>query len=98
MTAEGPDAEAIRTLQAEPPTPHDLRRTLATGLARLGIPREDRLAVLGHTTDDVHGKHYDKYARLREKRIAFEAWERHVATVLGEQHPAATVVPMTRGR
>jgi hypothetical protein len=54
--------------------------------------------VLGHTTDDVHGKHYDKYARLREKRIAFEAWERHVATVLGEQHPAATVVPMTRGR
>ena len=30
-----------------PPTPHDLRRTLATGLARLGIPREDRLAVFG---------------------------------------------------
>jgi integrase len=70
------DPDAVRSLREGPPTPHDLRRTLATGLARLGIPREDRLAVLGHVADDVHGKHYDKYARLREKRIALGARQR----------------------
>jgi integrase len=88
--------EAIQSLQAQPPTPHDLRRTLATGLARLGVPREDRLAVLAHAADDVHGKHYDRYARLREKRIALETWERHLAQVLGDESASATIVPITR--
>jgi len=80
---DGADADAVRSLQGAPPTPHDLRRTLATGLARLGIPREDRLAVLGHAADDVHGRHYDKYARLKEKRAALEAWERQLSLILG---------------
>ena len=60
-----PDAKAI---QAPYPTPHDFRRTVATGLSALGVPREDRLAVLAHAQDDVHGIHYDKYDRLAEKR------------------------------
>ena len=98
LPPEGADAEAVESLQAEPPTPHDFRRTVATGLAALGIPREDRLAVLAHLQNDVHGAHYDKYERLREKRIALEDWERRVATILGEQAPAATVTPITRRR
>ena len=65
------------------PTPHDFRRTVATGLAALGIAREDRLAVLGHAQDDVHGVHYDKYDRLAEKRRALELWEAHVAEIVG---------------
>ena len=97
LNAEGPDAEAVRTLKDKPPTPHDFRRTVATGMAALGIPREDRLAVLGHLASDVHGMHYDRYERLREKRIALEAWERHVAQVLGEE-PASIVVPIQRTR
>src|SRR4051812_33565967 len=71
------------SLQDAPPTPHDLRRTLATGLARLRIPREDRLSVLGHAAADVHGRHYDKYERFREKRAALEVWEQHLRKVLG---------------
>ena len=55
LEPKGPDAEAIEALQAEPPTPHDFRRTVATGLAALGILREDRLAVLAHLQSDVHG-------------------------------------------
>jgi integrase len=65
-----------------PPTPHDLRRTVATGLSRLGVPREDRLAVLAHVAADVHGAVYDKYERLKEKRAALMAWERHVAKLV----------------
>jgi integrase len=91
------DASPVRTLQAAPPTPHDFRRTVGTGLARLGIPREDRMAVLGHIQDDVHGRHYDQYQRLREKRIALVAWEDHVAEVLGERAPAAETLPSMRG-
>jgi integrase len=74
---------AVRSLAKDPPTPHDLRRTVATGLAALGIAREDRLAVLAHVAGDVHGKVYDKYERLKEKRAALEKWERHVAALIG---------------
>jgi integrase len=79
------DADAIERLKANPPTPHDFRRTVATGLAALGIPREDRLAVLAHTLGDVHGLHYDKYDRMNEKLRALEAWEQHVAKLIGPQ-------------
>jgi len=96
MKIAGPDAEAIRSLKENPPTPHDLRRTCATGLAALGVVREDRLAVLAHVTGDVHGAVYDKYERLKEKRSALARWERHLAKILGQSEPSAAVVPMRR--
>jgi integrase len=77
------DAAAIASLKENPPTPHDFRRTVSTGMSRLGgIPREDRLAVLAHVPPDVHGKHYDMYERLREKRVALARWERHVGDLI----------------
>ena len=84
-----PDAKAI---QAPYPTPHDFRRTTATGLAALGVPREDRLAVLAHAQDDVHGIHYDKHDRLAEKRVALEKWEAHVADIVGPNEAPSNVV------
>lgn len=56
-----PEATIIRRPY---PTPHDFRRFVATGLAALGVPREDRLAVLAHAQGDVLGKYCDKYDRL----------------------------------
>ena len=76
------DEEAVASLKANPPTPHDFRRTVATGLAALGVLREDRLAVLVHSPSDVHAVHYDKYERLKEKRRALELWEAHVAAII----------------
>ncbi|WP_404292889.1 tyrosine-type recombinase/integrase [Microvirga sp. RSM25] len=63
-------------------TPHDLRRTCLTGLASLGIPREDRLAVAAHAPSDIHGAHYDRYERLKEKRAALEAWEARLREIV----------------
>ncbi|UPT91428.1 integrase arm-type DNA-binding domain-containing protein [Bradyrhizobium barranii subsp. apii] len=80
----GADAETVANLKADRPTPHDLRRTLATGLARLGIPRDDRLAVLAHSYGDVH-EIYDQYERLPQKRTALEGWERHLRKVIADQ-------------
>jgi integrase len=78
---------AAVSLADKPPTPHDFRRTVGTGLSQLGIAREDRMAVLAHSAGDIHGQVYDKYERLKEKRTALVAWERHVATLIGRQRP-----------
>ena len=86
LDASGDDAETVARLKADPPTPHDLRRTLATGLSRLGIPRDDRLAVLAHSYDDVHSI-YDQFERLPQKRAALENWERHLLAVIADQPP-----------
>ena len=83
LEGKGADVSAVRSLQESRPTPHDLRRSCATGLAALGVPREDRLAVLAHVASDIHGAVYDQYDRLKEKRAALAAWENHVATLIG---------------
>lgn len=76
--------ESAASLKSNPPTPHDFRRTLATGLAALGVVREDRLAVMAHIQSDIHGKHYDHYDRLKEKRAALSLWESHIKSLIGE--------------
>jgi integrase len=76
-------ADAVQTLKAEPPTPHDFRRTVATGMSALGVPREDRKAVLAHVPGDIHGSVYDRYERFNEKRGALMVWERHLSAMLG---------------
>jgi integrase len=72
----------------DPPTPHDLRRTVATRLAEMGFPKEDRDAILNHTPQDVGKKHYDLYDRQREKRLALNAWSEAVLEILA--NPQAT--------
>jgi integrase len=78
-----PGGESTAALKADRPVPHSFRATLATGLSRLGVPREDRLAVLGHSIGDVHSRHYDQHERAAEKRAALLAWELHVRSVVG---------------
>ena len=76
------------SLKADPVTPHDLRRSVATGLSKLGVVRDDRLAVLAHSHGDVHGTHYDKYDRLK-KSARVGTWERRVRTVIAGEPSAA---------
>ena len=46
LSLDAADAEAVRSLQANPPSPHDFRRTVATGLAALGAPVRTGLPCL----------------------------------------------------
>ncbi|MCJ2091973.1 integrase family protein [Methylobacterium sp. J-072] len=98
MVVQGPDADAIRSLKAHPPTPHDFRRTVISGMSALGITAENRRAVTGHSEKDVHGTVYDKYDRLREKRAALGAWETHIGLVTGavEKRPATNVLTLKK--
>jgi integrase len=82
----------------EPYTMHDLRRTVRTGLSRLGVASETAERVIGHKAVGLAAV-YDVYDRLPEKASALSAWAAHVAQVL--QQPAsktkpAKVLPMKR--
>jgi integrase len=62
---------------------HDLRRTAASGMARLGQPVHVIEAVLNHVSGQISGVAavYNRYRYLDEKRAALEAWGGHVATM-----------------
>jgi hypothetical protein len=63
---------------------HDLRRSVATGLQRLGARLETIEAVLGHVSGSRRGVVgiYQRHAFESEARQALEAWGRHVDALL----------------
>lgn len=62
-------------------TIHDIRRTVATGLGRLGVAQEVIEHILNHSRPTLH-KTYNVHAYRDEKRTALEAWARHVEGVV----------------
>ena len=62
-------------------TLHDIRRTVATGLQRLGVRFEVTEAVLNHVSGARGGIAgvYQRHDWKAEKRAALDAWARHVA-------------------
>jgi integrase len=64
---------------------HDLRRTLASGLARLGQPVHVIEAILNHRSGTISGVAaiYNRHQYLEEKRAALEEWAQHVLTLAG---------------
>ncbi|WP_245639403.1 site-specific integrase [Rubellimicrobium mesophilum] len=62
---------------------HDLRRTAATGLARLGTPVRVTEAVLNHVSGTGGGivAVYQRHDFADEKRQALEAWGRFVTDI-----------------
>jgi integrase len=63
---------------------HDLRRTFATGLQRLGIRLEVIEAALGHTSGSRAGivGVYQRHGFEPEVRRAAEAWSQHVTHLI----------------
>lgn len=61
-----------------PFTPHDLRRTVETGMAAAKVPKEWRDRVLNHIDASVGGKHYNMHDYEDEKREALEKWWRRL--------------------
>jgi integrase len=86
------DPTAVKSWKAEPPTPHDLRRTFATRLSALGVPKEDRDACMNHVRSDVGSKHYDLYERRAEKQRAVTLWDDALVALLSTS--GAEIVPI----
>ena len=80
-------------------TPHDLRRTVITHMAELGVAP----IVLGHvinhlsvTKATVTLKVYSHYDYAKEKREALELWGKRLAGIVGED--AAKILPIRKAR
>jgi integrase len=64
---------------------HDLRRTVRTGLAELGIPWEVAERVLNHAIPGLQAV-YNRHSYSGEKRRALQLWAEHVlATAKGSE-------------
>jgi integrase len=63
---------------------HDLRRTVATGLQRLGVRLEVTEAVQNHVSGSRAGivGVYQQHDWAKEKRAALEAWGKRVMTIV----------------
>lgn len=66
-------------------TPHDLRRTVRTGLSRLQCPNEVAEAVLGHTRGGVEGI-YNLYKYDAECRKWLQVWADCLDSLLAAKH------------
>lgn len=60
---------------------HDIRRTVRSKLAELGVPREVARKVLNHEDGKVD-RIYNRHEYLAEKREALEKWGQHLMTLV----------------
>jgi integrase len=65
-------------------TPHDLRRTGRTGLARLGIKVDIAERVLNHARERMEAT-YDVHDYVDEKREALDKWAKYLEALRGDQ-------------
>jgi integrase len=66
---------------------HDLRRTVASNLTRLGVPRLTVSKLLNHVESSVTAV-YDRHSYDAEKRAALARWERRLSDIVtGEASP-----------
>nr|WP_069624737.1 site-specific integrase [Methyloceanibacter marginalis] len=78
---------------AEPWVLHDLRRTVATGLQRLGVSLTVIEACLGHVSGSRAGVVgvYQRHSFGAEKAAALEAWGAHVVALVEGKKPGKVV-------
>lgn len=90
-------AEAAGGNRLDPWRLHDLRRTAATGMQRLGIGLQVVEAVLGHIAGSRAGVVgvYQRHTFDAEKRAALDAWALHVAGIVSGQ-PSNVIVMRSR--
>jgi integrase len=77
---------------------HDLRRTAATGMARLNIAPHVVDRILNHVSGTIRGVAavYNRHAYLEERKTALEAWGHYIESLV--RPGAANVVPFAAAR
>ena len=88
------DEAILEAMQKEDPkagplerwTMHDLRRTVATGLAGLGVALPVVEKILNHVSGSFGGVAgvYQRFAFATQKREALDQWAAHIAAIAGE--------------
>ncbi len=80
------------------PGAEHLRRTLATGLQRLGVHLEVTEAALNHLSGSRAGVVgiYQRHDWAEEKRAALDAWSAHLLAAAEGRLNAGKVLPFSR--
>jgi len=89
---KGADAAAVM----DPWRVHDLRRTVSTNLARLGVDPFTRRRVLNHAQSGVDAI-YDRFDYLDQKRAALDLWGAALMRIAAGQPVGANVVSIRQG-
>jgi integrase len=71
-------------------TLHDLRRTAATGMARLKFPPHVVDKILNHVSGNIRGVAaiYNRFEYIEERRAALTAWGRYVDNLVSRAAPS----------
>jgi integrase len=93
------DLDALLPQEMPPWHLHDLRRTAASGMARLGVNQQVVEKLLNHVSGSFRGivSVYQQHDYLREKTNAVERWAEHIERIIhGEADD--NVVRFTHGK
>lgn len=87
-------ARVVAELKIATVSPHDLRRTVGTEMARLGVPLHVRSLVLNHSprSRGITEAVYNRYAYDKEKLEALATWEAELSTLIQPTAQASTMV------
>jgi integrase len=77
--------------------PHDLRRTAASYMTGMGIPRLTVAKVLNHAEAGVTSV-YDRHSYDPEKRYALDAWGQRLMEIVSGSVVVGSVVPLLRNQ
>ena len=79
-----PESQVVDILKVAHFTPHDLRRTVTTCMASMGIAGDVIDRVQNHISEQKKGvRHvYDRYDYAKEKQQALEAWSRKLTSII----------------
>jgi integrase len=89
---------AVQRILGGAVTTHDLRRTVATGLQRLGVRLEVTEALLNHVSGSRAGVVgvYQRHDWAQEKRAALDAWARRVLALAAGEPALDNVTALAR--
>ena len=85
-------AEVCAGIGGEPFNVRDIRRTVETMLAALGISKDTRAQLLSHGISGVQAAHYDRHAYTDEKRAALVDWEVRLEAIRQAERTPSNVV------
>jgi len=76
-------------------TPHDLRRTAATHMTSIGIPRLIVSKILNHADSGITAI-YDRHSYDTEKRHALERWETELNRIINDIKLASNIIQLEK--
>jgi integrase len=93
--------DSLKTLEMDgaPFTPHDLRRTVATHMARLGISDRTVGKVLNHGTElrrTITARVYIQHDFMAEKKAALDAWAVELEQITRPKTVTGNIVSLRR--